>query len=88
MTKIEARKVLERFEAEWLMEHTSREVADAIRVAITALERCEVMDALDRPDAILCLCGGHMVKDKKCVLRVHPPMYRYVCADCGRVEIK
>lgn len=88
MTKIEARKVLERLEAKWLMEPTSREVADAIRVAITALERCEVMDALDRPDAILCLCGGHMVKDKKCVLRVHPPMYRYVCADCGRVEIK
>lgn len=37
MTREEARKTLERFEAEWLMERTSREVADAIRVAITAL---------------------------------------------------
>lgn len=64
MTKIEARKVLERFEDEWLMERTSREVADAIRVAITALERCEVMDILDRPNAILCLCGGHMSEDR------------------------
>ena len=37
MTREEARKTLERFEAEWLMERTSRKVADAIRVAITAL---------------------------------------------------
>ena len=88
MNREEAKKVLERLEDEWIYGRTSRVVPDAIRLAITALERCEEMDAISSQESLVCLCGGHMVKDKKCVLRVHPPMYRYVCADCGKWEIK
>ena len=76
-------------------------VLDAIRVAITAIERSEVMDVLDkvsgasRREAFLqwiendvdeCVCGGRMIKNERVVLTSIPPKYIWTCASCGKVE--
>jgi hypothetical protein len=94
MTKSEARKVLSHVEE--TAAFVSQRVLDAIRVAITAIEKVEVMEALDyrysyaqlvkwlKENTIKCECGGLMVKDGKCAVRCYPPMYEYICESCGK----